>query len=526
MHPVIKSDALGTLKGLQVRRSKDSGKSIYYFGGVPYALPPLGQWRFRRPRPLPKDHRHDGIFSGKTPVCPQPEWLGTRHESLWGEDCLRVNIYVPADEKPPAGGWPVFFYIHGGFLQFGSPNMAPEALAPLMTETEFRGIIVQPGYRLNAFGFLASKELQAEAAADGQASGNMGFWDQRMALEWTYKHIGAFGGNAENITVGGYSAGSHSTFQQLAHELFHVPPEQAIIKRAIMWSNSPGIQPKGLEEQQKQFDELLSVLGIPESLSGPEKLAMLRQVPAKDIIDVQDRMKITEFRATTDHAFIYADHIAHITSGEFARRMKSRGIKLMNGECRDEHNLYRAWRISKDSYEGVFTRLCADYPEKVVQKALGHYCGRSKSIPRGYDSWQDLFGHIYADLQVHLLERGFHNTLAPLLQPGVDLLRYRIEWRAACSPYPPEWQVTHATDMAIWFWHPGLTEEEKQVLRPWNKAFAQFVHGDVVEWGTNAWSDIKRLRPDGKTDVLKVDERWDEGLHMWKLLNGEDKAKL
>lgn len=92
-----------------------------------------------------------------------------------------------------------------------------------------------PGYRLNLFGFLSGEELQDEAERDGEAAGNMGFWDQRAALEWTAQHIGHFGGDPSNITVGGYSAGAHSAFHQLAHELYFVPDEQAVIKRTIMW---------------------------------------------------------------------------------------------------------------------------------------------------------------------------------------------------------------------------------------------------------------------------------------------------
>ena len=72
-----------------------------------------------------------------------------------------------------------------------------------MTETGFEAIIVAPAYRLNVFGFIASKELQDEAAQSGEAAGNLGFWDQRIALEWTAKNIGYFGGDAGNITVAG-----------------------------------------------------------------------------------------------------------------------------------------------------------------------------------------------------------------------------------------------------------------------------------------------------------------------------------
>jgi carboxylesterase type B len=108
---------------------------------------------------------------------------------------------------PSSSGWPVLFFIHGGFLQFGWANKPIEGIGPLLQETSFNAIIVAPAYRINAFGFLASKELQDEAKKDGESAGNMGFWDQRMALEWTAKNIGLFGGDCQKITVAGYSAG-------------------------------------------------------------------------------------------------------------------------------------------------------------------------------------------------------------------------------------------------------------------------------------------------------------------------------
>jgi carboxylesterase type B len=113
------------------------------------------------------------------------------------------------------------------------PNMVPEALAELLSETAFKAIVVMPGYRVNAFGFLAGKELEDEARANGETYSNFGFWDQRTALEWTHDRIASFGGNKENITVAGYSAGSYSTFQQLAYDVY-LPQRSSIIKRGMV----------------------------------------------------------------------------------------------------------------------------------------------------------------------------------------------------------------------------------------------------------------------------------------------------
>ena len=405
-------------------------------------------------------------------------------------------------------------------------------MTPLLSETAMEAIIVMPAYRLNLFGFLAGKELQAEAEKTGEASGNMGFWDQRAAIEWTAKNIAAFGGDPTNITVGGYSAGAHSAFHQLAHELYFVPDEKAVIKRSIIWSNSTGVQPRTATQHQAQFNELLTALQIPLSLPAEEKLHRLRATPIRDLVAVQETLQISEFRATTDNAFVSAHLIGDITSGDFACRMKARGIQVLNGECRDEHNLYRTWRTPSQSYAAVRSRLIADYPVEVVDKLLAHYCQNSTSLPPGVKDWQHLFGHIYADMQVHALERGFLHALHKGgLTFGKDVLRYRFDWRAKCvdSFFPLEWGVTHATDLGIWFWGleygAGLDEEEKGVLRGWNEGFAAFVKGVETGWGTSGVKEMRRLRSDGQTDVW-TDDRWEEGLKVWDLVNGDVESGL
>src|SRR4051812_42898203 len=116
----------------------------------------------------------------------------------------------------------------GGFLQWGSPNKLK--MQAFLSESPTKCIIVAPAYRLNIFGFLGSSEFLDSCPDVGV---NLGFWDQRTALQWTYENINYFGGNPANITVAGYSAGSHSVFHQLAYDL-GLPDQKAIIKRVMM----------------------------------------------------------------------------------------------------------------------------------------------------------------------------------------------------------------------------------------------------------------------------------------------------
>lgn len=518
----------GFIEGSTIK-DKSSGKELaHYFGGLPYGLPPVGPFRWRMPRPLPPCYRYGtranpGRFTGKTTMCPQglPTWVQSPQDnsSMWDEDCLQCNIWIPAGE-PPSGGWPVLFYIHGGFLQLGSPNEYNPV--PLLSETPANFIIVMPAYRLNLFGFLASRELKAASA--GEPVGNLGFWDQRLALEWTHKNISYFGGNAGNITVAGYSAGSHSAFKQLAYDLYQ-PADKAVIRRAIMWSNGPGMQPKSLIAAQDQFDELLSVLNIPLSLAGADKVARLRALPAGQLLAAVPRMQRHQFRAVVDDDFVRKDLYKDIDSGVFAERMRARGVALMTGECANEHRLYGTWYPpADDSLAAVRERLCAEYPPSAVDALIERYYPAG-ALPRGCRDWRDAFGRIYADMQVHHLERGF---VEKLHQGGAgDLVyRYRVEWRPRCCDrfLPPAWGVTHTADKPIWWWGNGmeLTSLEKGIAwKALTGPFVRFVEGELEEvrrqWGTSGPKQVRRLDPEGGVSTWE-DTMWEEGTECWNQL--------
>ncbi|TKA77307.1 hypothetical protein B0A49_03276, partial [Cryomyces minteri] len=387
-----------------------------------------------------------------------------------------------------------------------------------------------PAYRLNVFGFLASRELEEEATSSGAATGNAGFWDQRLALEWTHKNISYFGGNANNITICGYSAGSHSAFHQLAYDL-ELPDNKSIIRRAVMWSNGPGLQPKSLTEAQDQFDEFLDALNIPLALSSKEKLARLRSLKPETLLAATHKIKLHEFRALSDGVFVRKTLFEEINDGTFARQMRRRGIKIMLGECQDEHFVYGTWRAPANGSDAMFARFLADYPRAACEELMRHYCP-SGELPNGSQDWRYAFGKIYADVQIHGLKRGFVDALTR--HGAGDLVyRYRINWRVNCSPMPPEWGVTHGTDLGIWLFGSGkmLEPEEKELVKLWLEPFGAFLRGEEVQWATKGPKQVRRLTAAGAIDIWE-DEAWEEGLQLWDLLTKPkqtahlEKAKL
>ncbi|OJJ41076.1 hypothetical protein ASPWEDRAFT_102513 [Aspergillus wentii DTO 134E9] len=522
-HPHIQSlGQRGYIQGTTIVSKSTNSPLCHYFGGLRYALPPAQRWR--RAHPLPSSYTYGtkeqpGRHDGKAGVCPQPGFRGPADETGWSEDCFQCNVWVPVGEAPKEE-WPVFVFLHGGWLQFGTPNSV--SLSALLSETDFKAIIVLPAYRLNVFGFLYSSELEQDAVSAGETVGNHGFWDQRLALEWTKENIHLFGGNAANITISGYSAGAYSVFHQLAYDL-RLPKDISLVKQAIIWSNGPAVQSKSPSETQLQFNQFLSALNIPFSLPASEKIARLRALPAKALLSAASSIDIHQFRPTTDSAFIPASLFQSLDNGDFARRVAERNVRIMLGECRDEHSLYGIWYPpSSNSLPALRQRLLADYPRRVVDTLINHYYPAGQ-LPADCKNWDsDAFGRIYADMQVHKMQRGLVHAL---VTGGAAhcLYRYRIEYRLKCADHavPPEWGVTHVTDQYMWFWGNGdvLEAGEKDLVKQaFLESLARFVRGDAeINWGTGSYREVRTLKPDGSVEISN-DALWDDALRVWKAL--------
>jgi carboxylesterase type B len=340
-----------------------------------------------------------------------------------------------------------------------------------------------------------------------------------MALQWTFENISYFGGDAANISIGGYSAGAHSVFHQLAYDL-DMPLGKAIVKRAIMLSNGPGMQPKSLVEAQVQWEELLKILDISDTSTPAEQLVRLRGIEAKTLVQASHQMKLHQFRAVTDGSFVRYGLFDELSQGSFAHCMKKRGIKLIIGECSDEHFVYGMWRPPNPGYNNMLHRLEADYPQDACKVLMEHYFPNRKLLSK-YKSWQAVFGHIYADVQIHSLERGMVSALAK--HGAHDLIyRYRIEWRPECvdKKFPASWGVTHTADMAMWLWGNGesLTNEEKLVAaKAVHEPLSMFLRGQEMEWGTKNVQQITTLKGDG-IDAIEEDTRLEENLVLWNAL--------
>lgn len=186
----------GTVVGVQLDNAFT--QPVNAFLGIPYALPPVGDLRFRLPVKVPTSNKViDASKYG--PAAPGKALLMGGPTVEQSEDCLTVNIFQPIGHH---NNLPVAIYVHGGAFNRGSASMHDTASMLAWSEEPF--IAVSFGYRLGALGFLPSTLSKKEGLL------NLGLHDQILLFQWVQENIEAFGGDPGNITLIGLSAGAHS----------------------------------------------------------------------------------------------------------------------------------------------------------------------------------------------------------------------------------------------------------------------------------------------------------------------------
>jgi len=275
---------------------------IAHFRSIPYATIPA---RFRqsvRLRRLPDDFdgRPKGVFTEYGAACPQiPQPTGkgspaggcapgegpTTYDEF---SCLNLTISAPVSALAPDGAelkglLPVMVYVHGGGLAEGKGHVSAQhetvQMADLASKDGMGVILVSIGYRVNWQGFAASRDLLDEARELGEPAFNYGLRDQRNAFLWIKDMIAGFGGNPDNITAFGESAGAVSLHM---HSCSDVP----LFNKAVFQSGSAsalGALP--LEAHDEAYRQLLAHFGFATGLSRQEALAAIRKIPIDEIIE-------------------------------------------------------------------------------------------------------------------------------------------------------------------------------------------------------------------------------------------------
>jgi para-nitrobenzyl esterase len=243
------------------------------FLGIPYAEPPVGDLRWKAPVPAAGWHGvRKTIDFG--PHCMQGRVFGDMNfrDSGGSENCLTLNVWLPA--KPASTKLPVMVWIYGGGFVSGTTSEARQDGAHL---AQHGLVVVSMNYRLGVFGFLVHPELAKESGRN--SAGDYGLLDQLAALRWVHDNIAAFGGDPNNVTIFGESAGSFSVSAQMASPLAKGLFQRAIGESGAAFSRT-GLSFESLAAREEKDSKL-----VKEKL-GVSTLAELRAVPAEKLLEV------------------------------------------------------------------------------------------------------------------------------------------------------------------------------------------------------------------------------------------------
>ena len=311
--------------------------------GIPYAQPPVGKLRWQDPQPLqPSDKTVDAKKFGAAAMQIVDPTENASSYSIQSEDCLTLNIWTRGGGKNK----PVMVFIHGGGFSVGG------SVDSLYNGSKFAAahdvIIVTLNYRLNVFGFMNVSSLDSNF----EDSGSLGIKDQIAALKWVKESIANFGGNPDNVTVFGQSAGAISTML-----LTVTPAAKGLFNKAIPQSGHLLFYntPKSSAETAERF----------LSNSGEKKVSDLMKKSAEEIKAIYLKSSEgglagnpSEYLPTCDGKFLPLNPLQELKDGA------AKGIKFLTGNVADEWRLWlqfdedfgRNYRAKTQNFSPVFAK--------------------------------------------------------------------------------------------------------------------------------------------------------------------------
>ncbi|SEK79515.1 para-nitrobenzyl esterase [Pseudobutyrivibrio ruminis] len=330
--------------------------SVKVYAGIPYAKAPVGELRFKEPQPaeswdgvrecdefgpMAMQARTNPLYDSLSHILGWHDYrvtFGDEYLEAMSEDCLYLNVFAPeeASDEP----LPVIFYVHGGSLSTGQSSY-----------TEYRGedlakrgvIVVNFAYRLNVFGYYAADDLKDESV--NGTTGNYGLLDQIAALQWVYDNIEAFGGDPNQITIAGESAGSSSVNAMCVSPLTDGLFNYAIAESSGILARKPFHTFRDYSEAVKEGDTVRKEFGVTSSDE-------LRDIPAEELV-----------KTASDQSAMTVDGYA-ITEQPYLTYEKGQNHEkaLLNGfNAKESDAFLLTTKATKENYEKLLAEDLYSY---------------------------------------------------------------------------------------------------------------------------------------------------------------------
>lgn len=343
---------------------------VRVFKGVPYARPPVGEYRWRMPQPLEATSSiHDA--TSYAPACTQlqsPGFYG-RGKIVQSEDCLYLNVWTSARTADAAQ--PVMVWIHGGAFVVGSGSH------PITNGEQFARdgvVLVTINYRLGMMGFFAHPALSEESPKG--VSGNYGLLDQVAALQWVQDNIKAFGGDPSNVTIFGESAGSMSVCYMASTPLARGLFQRAIGQSGGCFGKHTSLTDSAVVSSDAAISEqelggsghdigmqLASALGVPGK--GAAALQQLRAVPAEIILmDIKAAGVFAPWRSIFIDGYVFPDQIRVLHE-----QKQANPVDVIVGSTTDEGTTLwmQLQEVSMDAWESGIAETTGSHADRFIE---------------------------------------------------------------------------------------------------------------------------------------------------------------
>ncbi|XP_055906266.1 acetylcholinesterase [Eupeodes corollae] len=478
------------------------GREVHVYTGIPYAKSPVDDLRFRKP--VPTEPWHGVLDATRLPAtCVQERYEyfpGFSGEEIWNpntnvsEDCLYINVWAPAKARLRHGrganvgehlykpdehsqnhqnfsGIPMLIWIYGGGFMTGSATLDIYN-ADIMSAVG-NVIVASFQYRVGAFGFL---HLAPEMPGyEDEAPGNVGLWDQALAIRWLKENAKAFGGNPDWLTLFGESAGSSSVNAQLMS-----PVTKGIVKRGMMQSgtmNAPWshmTSEKAVEIGKALINDCnCNVSMLTESPL--TVMACMRAVDAKTISVQQwnSYSGILSFPSapTVDGAFLPADPMTLLKTTNLE------GFDIMMGNVRDEGTYFllydfidyfdkdEATNLPRDKYLEIMNTIFSKVTQQEKEAIIFQYTSWDGDN-QGYEN-QHQIGRAVGD---HFFTCPTNEYAQALAERGASVHYYFFTHRTSTSLWGEWMGVLHGDEIEYFFGQPlNLSLQYRQVERDLGK---------------------------------------------------------
>lgn len=421
-----------------------------FFLGMPYAQPPLGNLRFRHPQPLNTtwdEPRNATTY--QTPCYGYPYPVGPL---LGGsDDCLTINVVRPAGIDADAK-LPVAFWIHGGGLVSGSNSDPISNLTFIVQESVKMGqpiIAASVNYRLHAWGFLWGTALEAGKL------GNLGFRDQRLAMQWVQENIPAFGGDPDKVTIWGQSGGARAVATQLTA---FGGRDDKLFRAAVMQSGTGfptdfgEVRPPQSTTWEEAYESLLSKTGC-EGAS--DSLQCLREVPSHQLALIFADIAFPPFLDIVDGDFVQQPRVTLLREGKFVHVPILTGTTIDDGDYFSKQGIntteqWKDWLIAGGAGDATIEAISALYPDIPRLGLPSTYPGRPTGKDASYGSMWKRAMAFGGDRAMQGPRRAWARVWT---EAGVPLYSYRFD--QVTGDRPAVQGVGHSAELKFVFGAPG-----------------------------------------------------------------------